>query len=127
MTPNAQPLLISVENIASGRQLTVCGDVDLATAPQFRDTVLRHLATARSLSLDLEGVAFMDSSGLHALIACRRRAALLGHPLLIARASPAVDRLLEVTGTTALFTRAATNPGDVSVTPLDRSTELNRL
>jgi len=40
--------------------------------------VLRHLATTSSLWLDREGVTFMDSSGLHALIAGQRWAALLG-------------------------------------------------
>ena len=49
----------------------------------------------------------MDSSGLHVLIASRRRADLLGTQLVIARASAAVDRVLEVTGTTALFARGA--------------------
>jgi anti-sigma B factor antagonist len=106
MTQDA-PLRISAKNIPSGTQLTVCGEIDLASAPQLRDAVLRHLATASSLWLDLEGVTFMDSSGLHALIAGQRRSALLGNPLVIVRVSPAVDRLLQVTGTTPLFTRAA--------------------
>jgi anti-anti-sigma regulatory factor len=63
----------------------------------------------------------MDSSGLHALIAGQRRSALLGNPLVIARVSPAVDRLLQVTGTTPLFTRAA-DFGDAvpTATGLDR-------
>jgi anti-anti-sigma factor len=122
MTQDAQPLLITAKNIPSGTQLTVRGEIDLATAPQLCDAVLRHLATASSLWLDLEGVTFMDSSGLHALIAGQRRSALLGNPLVIARVSPAVDRLLQVTGTTPLFTRAA-DFGDAvpTATGLDRS------
>jgi anti-anti-sigma factor len=107
MTKDGQPLLISVENIPSGKLLIVRGEVDMTTATQLRDTVLRHLASARSLWLDLEDVTFMDSSGLHVLLASQRRAALLGSPLVIARASHAVERLLQVTGTTALFARAA--------------------
>ena len=69
MTLDAQPLLISVENIPSGRMLIVRGEVDLATAAQLRDALLRHLSAGRSLWLDLAGVTFMDSSGLHVLIA----------------------------------------------------------
>jgi anti-sigma B factor antagonist len=107
MTKDGQSLLISVENIPSGKLLVVRGEVDMTTATQLRDTVLRHLASASSLWLDLEDVTFMDSSGLHVLLASQRRAALLGSPLVIARASHAVDRLLQVTGTTALFARAA--------------------
>jgi anti-anti-sigma factor len=122
MTLDVAPLYISVESLPNGTTLTVRGEVDIATAKQLRDAVLRHLAAARSLSLDLEGVAFMDSSGLHALIECQRRAALLGHSLIIARAAPAVDRLLQVTGTTTLFERA-TSPEDATVTPQDMPTD----
>lgn len=41
MTVGAQPLLISVENIPSGRRLIVGGEVDLATATQLHEAVLR--------------------------------------------------------------------------------------
>jgi anti-anti-sigma factor len=107
MTIGAQPLLISVESLPSGRTLIVRGEVDLATAAQLRDAVLRHLSAARSLRLDLSGVTFMDSSGLHVLIAGQRRATQLGNPLTIAQVSPAVERLLQVSGTSALFRRIA--------------------
>jgi anti-anti-sigma factor len=121
MTIGTQPLLISVESLPSGKTLIVRGEVDLATAAQLRDAVLRHLSAASSLRLDLSGVTFMDSSGLHVLIASQRRAALLGNPLVIARASPAVERLLQVTGTTALFARAADQgPSDSAVASVGR-------
>jgi anti-sigma B factor antagonist len=120
MTIDAQPLAISVENIPSGRMLIVRGEVDLATATQLQEAVLRHLSAERSLWLDLAGVTFMDSSGLHVLIASQRRAAPLGSPLVIARASPAVERLLQVTGTTALFAHAADHvPSGSTMAPVD--------
>jgi anti-anti-sigma factor len=106
MTQVAQPLLISAEKIPSGTLLRVRGEVDLATATQLRDAMLPHLAAARNLWLDLEGVTFMDSSGLHVLVASQGQAALHGTRLVIAGASPAVDRLFQITGTTALFARA---------------------
>jgi anti-anti-sigma factor len=122
MTIGAQPLLISAENIPSGKLLIVRGEVDIATATQLREAMLRHLSAARSLWLDLAGVTFMDSSGLHVLIASQRRAALLGHPLVIAGVSPAVERLLQVTGTTSLFACAADHVRSVStVASEDRS------
>jgi anti-anti-sigma factor len=124
MSPDVQPLVISVENIPGGTMLIVRGEVDLVTAPQLRDEVSRHLAAAKSLWLDLDGVTFMDSSGLHVLISSQRRATLVGNVLVIARLSPAVDRLLQVTGTTALFARAASpEVARSTVTSVDRSTE----
>ena len=104
---DGEQLLISVEKIPGGTMLVVRGEVDLATAAQLRDELLGHLVTAQGLWLDLEGVTFMDSSGLHVLIASRRRADLLSTQLVVARASAAVDRVLEVTGTAALFARGA--------------------
>jgi anti-anti-sigma factor len=85
--------------------LIVRGEVDVATAAQLRHELLQHLAIAETLWIDLEDVTFMDSSGLHVLIASQRRAELLDAPLVIGRASTAVERLLEVTGVTALFAR----------------------
>jgi anti-anti-sigma factor len=87
--------------------LIVRGEIDLATAPQLRNELLRHLTTAEGLWLDLKGVTFMDSSGLHVLIASQRRADLLGAHLVIARASTAVEKVLEVTGAGPLFARGA--------------------
>jgi anti-anti-sigma factor len=104
---DGEPLLISVEKVPGGTVLVVRGEVDLSTAAQLRDELLRHLVAAEGLWLDLEGVTFMDSSGLHVLIASRRRADLLGTQLVVARASAAVDRVLEVTVTAALFARGA--------------------
>jgi anti-anti-sigma factor len=122
MTLGAHPLLISTESLQSGRTLIVRGEVDLATATQLRDAVLRHLSAARSLSLDLSGVTFMDSSGLQVLIASQRRAALLGNSLVIAQVSPAVERLLQVSRTSALFGRAADQvPSGSTVASVGRS------
>jgi anti-anti-sigma factor len=103
MTLDARPLHISVGDSPGATMLVVCGEVDIATAAQLRDALLRHLAAAKELLLDLEGVTFMDSSGLQVLLASQRRAALLGNQLVITRASSAVERLLQITGTTALF------------------------
>jgi anti-sigma B factor antagonist len=102
-TSDAEPLLISVGIIPEGTTLTVRGEVDMATAPRLRAELLRHLTTAESLLLDLEDVTFMDSSGLHVLIASQRRADLLGSHLVITRASTAVERVLEITRATTLL------------------------
>jgi len=104
---NVEPLLISIERIPDGTMLFVRGEIDLATAPQLRNELLRHLVTAERLWLDLTGVTFMDSSGLHVLIASQRRADLLGAHLVIARASTAVDRVLDATGASPFFARGA--------------------
>jgi anti-anti-sigma factor len=73
--------------------LVVSGDMDLASAPVLHKAVAKLGRNA--IALDLTGVAFIDSTGLHLLLDLRRahgRLHLVG-------SSAAVDRLLAVTGT----------------------------
>jgi anti-anti-sigma factor len=97
------PLTVSLQISSRGQLLVVRGEVDMATAPQLRDSVLQRLPDAQKLLLDLGGVTFMDISGVHVLIASQRRARLLGSHLVLARTSSVVQRLLELTGTAAMF------------------------
>ena len=77
----------------------VTGEVDLDTAPAVRDEVLRHLHDGTTVHLDLGDVTFMDSSGLHVLLATTRQAAEVGADLRLVSVSARVQRLLELTGT----------------------------
>ena len=51
------------------------------------------------MALDFGDVTFMDSSGLHVLLATTRRAAEVGADLRLVSVSARVQRLLELTGT----------------------------
>ena len=79
------------------------GEIDSYTAAQV-DARLRGCGNGHTaIVLDVSHVEFMDSTGLTMLIHAHRREperfALRGH-------SPAVERLLELSGTSRLFTRA---------------------
>jgi anti-anti-sigma factor len=80
--------------------MIVRGEVDLATAPQLSHEIADRLSHCPdvTLHLDLSGVPFFDSSGLHVLLAGQRTARLLGGELILTGTSPQVDLLLEVTG-----------------------------
>ncbi len=77
----------------------VSGEVDLATAP-ILDEQLHDLeeSEATRLIVDLGGVGFMDSTGLHSIIRAVRHADTNGHSLAFRPASPQVQRLFELTG-----------------------------
>ena len=90
---------VSSDSSAGVVTVVVTGEVDLDTAPTVRDEVLRHLRAGASVALDLGDVTFMDSSGLHVLLATNRRASLVGAQLRLGRVSDRVQRLLELTGT----------------------------
>ncbi|GAA3310380.1 STAS domain-containing protein [Streptomyces cinereospinus] len=85
------------------RVLTVRGEIDHDTAPQFqRALILGGDATAPRTVLDMRGVTFMDSSGINTLVAAHQEAAgTQGWVRLAALAAP-VQRVLEIVGLDAV-------------------------
>jgi anti-anti-sigma factor len=80
---------------------TLCGELDIASAPALRDQLLDLLRPATSrLVLDLSAVSYADASGLAVLVGTGRRAGLLGGFLRLAAPAPAsaVTRVLSLTG-----------------------------
>jgi anti-anti-sigma factor len=84
--------------------LRVTGEIDLHTAQSLRDAALAALRQhGPTLRMDLREVPFMDSTGLEVLLATRRRAELEGGSLTLLGPTPAVRRVIEVTGLAKLF------------------------
>jgi anti-sigma B factor antagonist len=75
----------------------VSGELDIATAPQLEQR-LRE-SRGRVAVLDLSALAFMDSSGVHAIVDAGIRARQAGGRLVVLRGRPNVDRLFTLTGT----------------------------
>ncbi len=75
--------------------LRVAGEVDAATAPRLVDA-LSTLNGASETTLDLTALTFIDSSGLHAIVAYARSREPEGTVRLTA-VSPDVSRLFEIT------------------------------
>jgi anti-sigma B factor antagonist len=79
--------------------LTVGGEVDLATAPQLRAKLTDLVDNgAGSVVVDLTPVAFMDATGLEALLAGRRRARARGRSIRLVCPEGQVLRVLRLTG-----------------------------
>jgi anti-sigma B factor antagonist len=82
------------------------GEVDLATAPVLRDAVEGADPEASVVVVDLTDVSFLDSSGLRVLAQCQR---MLSGPdedgaaMRVVVASPAVQRVFDVTGLRSFF------------------------
>jgi anti-sigma B factor antagonist len=84
---------------ATGILLTVTGEIDSSTAPSLRAVVDTAFADgARELTVDLEGVTFLDSAGLCVLAAAHRRAIEDGVVLRVVASGRAVVRPLQITG-----------------------------
>lgn len=78
--------------------LVLRGELDLATVPSLRDRLLDVVRTHRSVILDLAGLGFLDSTGLGLLVSAVKRLQERDGTLVVAAPSPAVVRLLEVSG-----------------------------
>jgi anti-sigma B factor antagonist len=88
--------------------VTPAGEIDLATAPRLKSSLVGLLGEGVSRFLvDLSAVRYLDSTGLGVLIAFSRR---LGDDGVIALAEPpsSVSALLEITGLDATFDVFAT-------------------
>ena len=84
--------------------MALSGDLDMSTAPILREDLAQVEASGvLAIMLDLREVTFIDSTGLHEFLEASSRAKDNGHRLLMSGASPAAQRLFELTGTQFLL------------------------
>jgi anti-sigma B factor antagonist len=80
------------------------GEVDVFTAPKLREAIIGLLTDGKErIIVNLEGVAFMDSTGLGVLVGGLKRVKERNGELAIAGAQGTVLRVLNVTGLNAVF------------------------
>jgi len=88
--------------------LRLHGELDVATAPALRDTVVHLISQGRtSLVFDCADLGFIDSTGLGVLIGARARCMAANGRVALDGVKPALQRLLAVTGIESLFLTAA--------------------
>ncbi len=102
--PIPAQLVIDSERRGSTRFLTLHGELDLASAALLdRGLLDAELAGETRIVVDLGGLEFMDSTGLHVLLAADGRSRQNGHRLTLRRGPHAVHRVFELTGTAKSF------------------------
>ena len=79
--------------------LRVRGELDLSSAGWLHDSIANHPRATGALVLDLEGVTFIDSTGLAELI----RPTRAGRAVVLRRPSRQVRTLLDLTAVSSLF------------------------
>ncbi|WP_158717824.1 STAS domain-containing protein [Streptomyces sp. NRRL F-2664] len=79
------------------------GELDMDTAPHLTDAADAVDLHGQTLTLDLSDVTFIDSCGLNALLALRRRVGLAGGTLELFGLPEQGLRLLDLTETRPLF------------------------
>ena len=85
-----------VTAVPGGHHVTVAGEIDMQTAPQFAETLLQF--ANGSVTVDLRDVTFMDSSGIHALLQVHTQIRQRNACFAITGASARVQRVLDIAG-----------------------------
>jgi anti-sigma B factor antagonist len=74
----------------------VAGELDIATTPRLERAL--DGSQARVVVLDLRELAFIDSSGIHAIVRAGIRARQAGRRLVLVRVPANVERMFTLTG-----------------------------
>lgn len=96
------PFHISTVARDGGQIVTPEGELDLTTAPQLEEHLLRVLSEG-DVVLDLSRIAFIDSTGIALLVSISGTAREHAWRLELRDPSPQVDRLIKLTGVAILL------------------------
>jgi len=84
--------------------LDVSGEIDVYTAPQFKEAVNTILSGGQKhLIINMANVSYMDSSGFGALLSATKRLRPLGGTVNLVNCSGAIDRILRITRLNTVF------------------------
>ncbi len=84
--------------------MTLPAEIDVSSADQIREDLLAAVAQDASLVIaDMSATTFCDSAGVTALVRAARKANASGTGLRLATSTPAVTRVLAITGVDQLI------------------------
>jgi anti-sigma B factor antagonist len=87
--------------VVTDERVQVWGEVDLATAPQLQDAILRLSGFEHTkVIVDLAEVTFLDSTGLSVFVRARRRFNDLGAALEITNVPKNISQVFRMAGMT---------------------------
>ena len=90
--------------------MTVRGDIDLASAPDFESCLRSALdGSPSSITIDLTGLTFIDSSGLRVLVSLSKEAQSRGATLGLRNIPRHAQRVLDITGLSEWFEGQSTS------------------
>lgn len=93
------PLRIDTVELDGSLVVAVHGELDIATSPLLDEALTRARRTdAARILIDLSGVSFIDSTGLHVLINHARAEGIRGR-IRLTKWSSQVQRVVELSGT----------------------------
>jgi anti-sigma B factor antagonist len=96
----------------------VNGEVDIATAPRLREQLIELVADGHHrLVLDLDGVEFLDSTGLGVIVGALKRARSQGGDLRLVCTRPRLTKVFRLTALDRAMPLSATTEEAISAPP----------
>ena len=90
-------------------RVALAGDCDLAVRDQLSEVLLTAVHRSGTVLVDLAAVEFLDSSGLHSLVAAHRAAVERGGRLYVENPTGSVAAVLDLTGVAGLLSRTGSS------------------
>lgn len=105
MTLNIPPMLNVFRHDTDNQALvTLTGEIDMDSAPLVRESLGQCLRDGiRTIDVDVTTVTFCDCSGLNTFLHALLHTAAVGGSLHLHYPSPALERLVALTGSESLF------------------------
>ena len=98
-TENHPNFRMNVVAVADGVCVKLEGELDIAGAPELRDSLARlSEEPGCSILVDLADLTYLDSTGISVLVVAAKRVRSEGGSFTVANASGSVRRILEITG-----------------------------
>jgi anti-sigma B factor antagonist len=89
---------VQVRTDAEGRTIRLSGHLVLISAPELETLVTELAASAEDIVLDLSELAFMDSSGMRAILVCRELCEHNGARFALSGVAAQPRRVFEISG-----------------------------
>lgn len=94
----------STRDVDGFKVLDVAGEIDVYTAPQFKEAVNQIVDSGqRNLIVNMADVSYMDSSGFGTLLSATKRLRPDGGSVNLIAANSAIDRMLRITRLNTVF------------------------
>jgi anti-sigma B factor antagonist len=115
MTPEPCEFELRVERHGAAVQVSVRGELDIATLPELEQVVRSHRSPdLERLVIDLRGLSFLDSMSIELLLRLHEELAEAGAELLVVQGPRAVQRVFELTGLDRVLTVVDQPPARVT-------------
>lgn len=96
-------LSIDVQRDGDDATVILAGELDLGTAPDLQDALAELTGEPRRVTVDLEKLEFIDSTGLSALLGAHKALSEVGGTLELKGPKPMVINLVKMTGLDDVF------------------------